>query len=231
VLDSRGLILKDRPRLDAYKVPLARDPAEVRAWDLPGEQIGLLEVVRNAHPTVLYGVSGQPGTITEAHVAAMSEYCLRPVIFPMSNPTESCEATPGDILAWSEGRAIVATGSPFAPVDYQGRRYEFSQANNVAVFPGVGMGALISRAQAITPTMLFVAGEALHAMAEAEDYDRGLVLPPNRDLREVAVNVAAAVAERAWAEGVAQAEQPDRDLREVIREQMYVPRYRPLTAG
>ncbi len=231
VLDSRGLVLKNRPGLDAYKVPLACDPAEVSNWALAGDTITLLDVIRNARPTVLYGLSGRPGTITADHVGAMVEYCPRPIIFPMSNPTANCEATPSDLLAWSGGRAIIATGSPFAPVTYQGREYRFSQANNVAIFPGVGVGALLARAQAVTPGMLSAAAEALHALTEPDDYRQGLVLPPTRDLREVAGNVAAAVAERAWAEGVARAARPEAELGEVIRRQMYVPRYRRLVPG
>jgi malate dehydrogenase (oxaloacetate-decarboxylating) len=159
-------------------------------------------------------------------VRAMTAYCARPIIFPMSNPTANCEAVPADLIAWSEGRAIVATGSPFAPIEYQGRLYRFSQANNVAVFPGVGLGAMFCRARAITPQMLFVAGEALHAATEADDYAQGLVIPPNRDLREMSVQVAAAVSRQAWAEGLAERPQPDGDLPELLRQTMYVPRYR-----
>lgn len=231
VLDSRGLVLKNRPGLDAYKLPLACDPAEVATWTVAGDTITLLDVIHNAQPTVLYGLSGRPGTITAEHVRAMSTYCPRPIIFPMSNPTDLCEAVPADLLAWSEGRAIIATGSPFPSVTYQGRQYRFSQANNVAIFPGVGVGALLARARAITPGMLAAAAEALHALTEPEDYRQGLVLPPTRDLRQVAESVAAAVAEQAWAEGVARATRPEEALRDVIRRQMYVPRYRRLVAG
>ncbi|MEN6642856.1 MAG: NAD-dependent malic enzyme [Armatimonadia bacterium] len=231
VLDSKGLVLKNRPGLDEYKLPLAADPEEVKSWKLSGERIGLLDVIHNAHPTVLYGLSGQPGAIGEDIVRAMVEYCPRPIIFPMSNPTDKCEAVPADLLKWSDGRAVVATGSPFAPVSFGGREHKFSQANNVAVFPGVGLGALLAQARVITAEMLFVAGEALHSLAESEDYAQGLVLPPNRDLRETAAHVAAAVAGQAWEQGVAQAKKPEGDLRDAMRAAMYVPRYRRLVAG
>ena len=228
VLDSKGLVLKNRPGLDDYKLPLACDPAEVADWRIEGGHIGLYEVIVNAGPTVMYGLSAHPGTITERDVRAMAETCDRPVIFPMSNPTANAEAVPGDLLAWSDGRAVIATGSPFEPVELNGRTYRFSQANNVAIFPGVGLGALFAQARRVTAEMLFAAGEALHAMTEAADYAEGLVLPPNRDLRETAAQVAAAVAAKAWEQGVARAEPPAGDLKEHLRAAMYVPRYRAL---
>ena len=227
VLDSRGLVTSDRLGLDEYKQAFARDPDEVADWTLEEDHISLYEVIVNARPTVLYGLSGHPGTIEERMVRAMAGYCDHPIIFPMSNPTANCEAVPADLLAWSDGRAIVATGSPFAPCEHAGKQVRFSQANNVAVFPGVGLGAMFCQAQIITPEMLFVAGEALHAMTEPEDYAQGLVLPPNRDLREMAVQVATAVAKQAWEQGVARREQPPGDLSVLLREAMYVPRYRP----
>jgi malate dehydrogenase (oxaloacetate-decarboxylating) len=230
VLDSRGLVTSDRPGLDEYKQGLARDPADVAAWTIEGDRITLYDVITNAKPTVLYGLSAHPGTINERMVRAMSEYCKHPIILPMSNPTANCEAIPTDLLAWSDGRAIIATGSPFEPAEYKGKQYSFSQANNVAVFPGVGLGAMFCRARVITADMLFVAGEALHAMTEPGDYEQGLVLPPNRDLREMSVQVAAAVASQAWQEGVATREKPAGDLAEALRQSMYVPRYRPYVA-
>ena len=228
VLDSRGLVLGDRPGLDEYKRALARDPEDVAGWGPQSDQITPHDVIAKAKPTVLYGLSGHPGTIDEGMVRAMSAYCARPIIFPMSNLTEKCEAVPADLLQWSDGRAIIATGSPFEPVSHGGRAFGFSQANNVAVFPGVGLGALFCQASAVTAEMLFAAGEALHAMTEAADYEAGLVLPPNRDLRDTAVQVAAAVAETAWKQGVARADRPAGDLRQALRNTMYVPRYRQL---
>jgi len=229
VLDSKGLVLKDRPGLDDYKLPLACDPAEVATWQIEGDRILLHDVIANARPTVMYGLSAHPGAITERDVRAMAETCDRPVIFPMSNPTANAEATPADLLAWSDGRAVIATGSPFDPVDLHGRTYRFSQANNVAIFPGVGLGALFARTARVTTEMLFAAGEALHALTEPADYAEGLILPPNRDLRETAAQVAAAVAAKAWEQGVARAEPPADDLKAALRAAMYVPRYRPLT--
>jgi len=231
VLDSKGLVLKNRPGLDEYKIPLACDPEEVTNWQLEGDRIGLYDVIVNARPTVLYGLSGHRGTITERDVRAMAARCDRPVIFPMSNPTANAEAVPADLLAWSDGRAVIATGSPFAPVEMGGRTYRFSQANNVAVFPGVGLGALFAQAGLVTAEMLFAAGEALHAITEPCDYAEGLILPPNRDLREMSAHVAAAVAAKAWEQGVARAPQPEGDLKKALRQAMYVPRYRPLVAG
>lgn len=231
VLDSRGLVLSNRPGLDEYKQALARDPQEVADWQLEADRITLYDVIVNAKPTVLYGLSGHPGTIDERMVRAMTQYCERPVIFPMSNPTENCEAVPADLLAWSNGRAIIATGSPFAPIEFEGRLCHFSQANNVAIFPGVGLGALFCQAQAITPAMMAVAAEALHAMTEQADYEQGLILPPNRDLRETATQVAAAVAAKAWELGLARRPQPTGNLRDALRDYMYVPRYHDLVPG
>jgi malate dehydrogenase (oxaloacetate-decarboxylating) len=231
VLDSRGLVLEDRPGLDEYKRSLARDPRDMVGWGLQGDRISPYDVIAKAKPTVLYGLSGHPGTIDERMVRAMSGYCARPIIFPMSNPTEKCEAVPANLLQWSDGRAIIATGSPFEPVTHGGRVFGFSQANNVAVFPGVGLGALFCQAGAVTAEMMFAAGEALHAMTETADYEAGLVLPPIRDLRDTAVQVAAAVAEMAWKQGVARAGRPDGDLQQALRRTMYVPRYRQLVPG
>jgi len=157
----------------------------------------------------------------------MAATCDRPVIFPMSNPTANAEAVPADLLAWTDGRAVIATGSPFNPVAMNGRTYRFSQANNVAIFPGVGLGSLFAQARLVTAEMLFAAGQALHELTEPADYAEGLVLPPNRDLRETAAHVAAAVATQAWEQGVARAERPGGDLKELLRAFMYVPRYRP----
>lgn len=228
VLDSKGLLLKNRPGLEEYKRPLACDPARIAGWKLTGEHVGLYDVIVNAQPTVLYGLSGQRGTITARDVRAMCAYCPRPIIFPLSNPTTNAEATPEELLAWSDGRAIVATGSPFAPVDFQGRRYYFSQANNVAIFPGVGLGAIFAQTRQITAEMFYVAGEALHSLTEPADYAKGLVLPPNHDLRETAAHVGAAVAEKAWEQNMARASKPAGDLKELLKALMYVPRYRPL---
>lgn len=231
VLDSQGLLLKGRPGLDDYKRELARGGQDVAGWKVEGDRIGLQDVIANARPTVLYGLSGHRGTIDADMVRAMCGYCPRPIILPMSNPTENCEATPADLLEWSDGRAIIATGSPFDPVTRGGQLYRFSQANNVAVFPGVGLGSVFCGARRITPEMLFVAGEALHAMTEPGDYEAGQVLPPNRDLRETAANVASAVAQKAWEQGVARSQRPEGDLREALRGLMYVPRYRRFVPG
>ena len=151
-LDRYGLLTDDMTGLRDFQVPYARPAAEVRGWagHGTGSGIGLAEVVGRVHPTILIGTSTQHGAFTEPIVREMATHVDRPVILPMSNPTTLSEATPADLLTWTGGRALIATGSPFGPVTYQGVTYQIGQANNALIFPGLGLGALLSRARRIT---------------------------------------------------------------------------------
>lgn len=224
--DSRGLVLADRPDLPDYKRVIAADPAAFEAWDQDPRQMALADVIRRLKPTVLLGLSGTPGTVAQELVEAMTSWCERPIIFPLSNPSDKVEAHPHDVVKWSDGRAIVATGSPFALLRYGARTIEFSQVNNVYVFPGIGAGAHLCGAKQVTDRMLVAAAQAVHDALSPQQPGTEHVLPPLDQLRPVAVKVAAAVMRAAHADGVATAPLPD-DLEAHIARWQYVPRYRP----
>lgn len=225
VVDSRGVLADDRTDLAGYKQRVAIPAAGLRDW--PGR--ALMDVIEQARPTALVGLSGQPGAIPEQAARLMARINPRPAIFPMSNPTSKAEAVPSDLLDWTDGRAIIATGSPFDPVEREGRTHHFSQANNVYVFPGVGLGAHVGRAKRVTDGMFVAAAKRIRELVEPDDFDRGIILPPVTDLREIAAEVAAAVIRQALEEGVCGiAEGLDTAT---IRQGMYTPRYSTYEAG
>jgi malate dehydrogenase (oxaloacetate-decarboxylating) len=188
--------------------------------------IGLAEVVVRVHPTVLIGTSTRAGAFTEAVVRDIAAHAERPVILPMSNPTALSEATPADLIRWTGGRALVATGSPFGAVDHGGIRYEIGQANNALIFPGLGLGVTAARARRVTEGMLLAAARAVADLVGISTPGAPL-LPRVADLRETSVAVAAAVARAAEAEGVASATL-DADLADQVRALMWEPHYRPV---
>ena len=205
VLDSRGLVVSDREFRDDYKRELAWTPEQAAAVGLGDpEQRGLHAVVEHFAPTVLIGSSGRAGAFDETVVRRMAAQTERPIILPFSNPTSSSEAVPADVLAWSEGRALIATGSPFDPVTMGDRTIEIGQGNNVFVFPGLGLGTLASGAQEVTDAMVSAASAALAASLAPEELDRGMLFPSVERLRPVTRAVALAVAEQAYEDGVAQ---------------------------
>jgi len=224
VLDSRGLVVEGRPDLTEMKQRVAIGGGEVTDWTIDDHPIGLRDVVRNARATVLIGVSGVPGVFDEEIISTVGRHVDRPVIMPLSNPTNLSEVTPANALRWTNGRAIVATGSPFPPVDYNGRIVQIGQANNVFIFPGIGLGALAVGARKVT-TELFLAGA--RALAGATDktlLDAGQIYPEISDVRAVSEAVAVAVAEQAIADGVAD---PVDDVASVVAAQMWDPEYLP----
>jgi malate dehydrogenase (oxaloacetate-decarboxylating) len=227
-VDQQGLLTSDMTALSEAQHRYARDPAEVAGWHHDA-RIGLAEVVARVHPTVLIGTSARAGAFTEAIVGDMAAHTESPVILPMSNPTALSEAAPADLIRWTGGRALVATGSPFGPVDHDGIRYEIGQANNALVFPGLGLGVIAARAQRVTGGMLLAAARAVADLADISAPGAPL-LPPVADLRETSVMVAVAVAQAAAAEGVATAAL-DTDLPGQMRALMWEPRYRPVRAG
>ncbi|RRB50928.1 malic enzyme-like NAD(P)-binding protein, partial [Escherichia coli] len=176
----------------------------IAGWQLSHpDKIALLDVVRNAKPTVLIGVSGQAGAFSEPIVRAMAECNKRPVIFPLSNPTSREEATPADIEAWTEGRALIGVGSPFPPITRDGARFKVDQTNNSYIFPGVGVGALAVGASRISDGMFMAAAKALASVSPARNNPKHNLLPPVSALREVSQTVALAVALQAHKEGLA----------------------------
>ena len=226
-IDRPGLLTDDMADLRSFQRPYARPQEEVAGWARDGEgRIGLEEVVRRASPTILVGTSTQGGAFTEAVVRAMAERTARPIILPLSNPTRLAEATPADLLRWTDGRALVATGSPFDPVTHGRVTYVIGQANNALIFPGLGLGAIVSRASRITERMIFASAEAVAALVDATTPGASL-LPQINDVRETSVAVAAAVASAAAADGVARVAL-DADLEAQVRRSMWEPAYRPV---
>jgi len=222
-LDSKGLVVQGRVGLDAHKRKFAVEPSRIASWGVVADNIPLIDVVRRARPTVLFGVSGQPGVFTEEVVRAMVRRdSERPIILPLSNPTSCAEATPADIIRWTDGRAIVGTGSPFDDVIYNGRRHRIGQGNNVFIFPGVGLGAIVSKASRVTDGMFLAAARALAGCVSEEMIALSSVYPRIDDVRDASLTVAKAVAKRAVEEGVAR--DPER-CEERIDAAMWSPEY------
>jgi malate dehydrogenase (oxaloacetate-decarboxylating) len=220
-LGRNGLLVVGQQLRD-FQQPYARSAEEVAAWRGPDSRLGLAEVVRGVQPTVLIGTSTQPGAFNEEIVTAMAAPVERPIILPLSNPTSLSEAVPADLLAWTNGRALVATGSPFPPVERGGTTYHIAQANNALVFPGLGLGVTVSRAGRVTDGMLTAAADAVASLASNGGSGAAL-LPPIDDLRRVTSAVAAAVARSAAEEGVARRLLPDLD--EQVDRAMWRPTY------
>lgn len=223
LLDSRGLLVDDRPFSDDYKLELAWPETFARELGLADDRT-LETVVANYRPSVLIGTSGQPGAFHEQVVRAMAAAVEVPVIMPMSNPTANSEAVPEDLLAWTDGRALVATGSPFAPVEHGGRTVHIGQGNNVFVFPALGLGSLLAEAAEVSDDMITRAADALAGQITEDELARGLLYPDVSRLREISAAGAAAVCEEAYAGGLARAERPA-DFAAAARDAMWTPDY------
>ena len=223
-----GLYVDDQPELLAFQRPYARSRREVEHWAVADPaHITLEDVIRNAKPTILIGTSTRGGAFTREIVEEIAAYCPRPIIFPLSNPTSRAEATPADLLTWTDGRALVATGSPFHPVDYDGVRYTIAQANNALIFPGLGLGVTTCKATRISEGMIAAAAEALASMVNA--YRQGApLLPTMSQLRMVSATVALAVARQAAKEGLAL--EPLTDPIQQIYDRMWQPVYPEIEA-
>lgn len=214
LVDLHGLLVTGRENIAPYHLPYAHDVPETT----------FSEAIRRYKPHVLIGATGVSGAFTEDIVRLMAEINQRPVIFALSNPTSNAECTAEQAYRWSEGRVVFASGSPFAPVTFQGKTYRPGQGNNAYVFPGLGLGAIASRAHTISDDMLLVAARILAASVGNDDLAAGAIYPPLARIRQVSLTIAVAVAEKAWEEGVAQEERPE-DVECMIRELMYEPGY------
>ncbi len=221
MVDREGLVTSDQAWLRDFQRRLAHDPALVKEW----QDQSLLEVARHIKPTVLIGVSGQPGLFSEDVIRAMHAGCERPVIMPLSNPTSRAEATPWDVLHWTDGQALVATGSPFQPVVYDGRTYPIAQCNNAYIFPGIGLGVVASGARRVTDAMLMSASRALAREAPLVKEGEGALLPPLSQIRELSKAIAFDVAAQAQQEGVALRTDGIK-LRQAIERSSWTPEYR-----
>ncbi len=227
-VDTKGLVTSDRPGLEDFKADYARDLAETASWTCRDRsRISLEEVVANVKPTILIGVSATPGTFTEGVVKMMAKDNARPLVFPLSNPTSKSECTAEEAVRWSEGRAIVATGSPFAPVKYGSETHRIGQCNNAFVFPGIGLGVCVSRARYISDGMFLAAAQALADQVTPEDLKESAVYPQLARIRECSLQVACAVIRRAVSEGHADAEIL-LNLEKNVQRAMWFPEYLPV---
>ncbi len=227
-VDSRGLVTRDRPDLEDFKAAYARPVEEIAGYACSDPScVTLEETVLNFKPTILIGTSGTPGLFTSPIVRAMADANERPVIFPLSNPTSKSECTADEAVRWSDGRAIVATGSPFAPVQYRGSWHRIGQGNNAFIFPGVGLGLWVGGVRRVTDAMFLDAAKALAEQVTCADVEHGAVYPELSRIRACSHAVACAVIRRAVAEGHA-----DRgvlpNLEETVRLAMWVPSYKPI---
>ena len=226
-VDRDGLLVEGLPGMRPAQAPWAQQRSAVAGWKLEQpDKIGILDVAANARLTTLIGVSAQAGAFTEAVVRRMAQDCPRPVIFPLSNPTSRSEATPADLMKWTKGQALIGTGSPFPPLERDGRRVPVDQTNNSYIFPGIGLGVLASRARRVTDGMFMAAAKALAELSPARTDPQANLLPPLSRIREVSRAVAAAVARQAQVDGVADprdAETLDRE----IGAHVWEPTYRP----
>jgi malate dehydrogenase (oxaloacetate-decarboxylating) len=230
LVDTDGLIIDDMGnRVHDYQAPYARPAAEVKRWKRGGtaDTIDLAEVVRQVRPTMLMGASTAAGAFTEAIVREMAKHCERPIIFPLSNPAPMAEATPADLIAWTEGRALIATGSPFQPVTYRGVTYVIGQVNNAMLYPGLCLGAVVSRARRISDNMFAAAANAVSSLV-AVRLPGASLLPHVDDLRIVSLTVAVAVAEAAVEDGLAQVKFSD--IVQQVGDAMWEPEYRQIQA-
>jgi malate dehydrogenase (oxaloacetate-decarboxylating) len=226
-VDRDGLLVGGMPGTLDFQQPFVQDPTAVAGWHRQQpDRIDLYDVIVNAKPTVLIGVSGQPGMFSEAVVRAMASSVERPVIFPLSNPVSRSEATPQDIEAWTDGRALIGTGSPFPPLLRNGRRFTVDQTNNAYIFPGVGLGVLAVGARRVTDRMFKAAARALAGLSPARRDPAANLLPCVADLRSVAVAVARAVASEACAEGLCDPLDAEAIERRIAAK-MWMPVYRP----
>jgi malic enzyme len=229
LVDSKGQVHDRREDLDATKRELALPTAAYAGYGFTTEFPGLVETIERVHPTVLVGTTGVGGTFDEAVLRAMAAGTGRPIVLPLSNPTSVSEATPVDVLRWTDGRALVATGSPFDAVEVDGVRREVGQANNVFVFPGLGLGAIAAEARSITDQMFLLAARTLAAAVTDARLAVGALYPPVGDLRTVTRAIAIGVAREAIASGFAGIS-PDDDIEALIDGAMWWPAYAPYRA-
>ncbi len=222
LIDKQGLLTSDMTDLRDYQKPYARDPSEVKGWASSGGKISLLDAVKHVAPTILLGTSTVHGAFTREVIETMSAAVERPIVFPISNPTSKIEAMPADVIAWSGGKGLVAVGIPVGPVDYQGVTYQIGQANNALVYPGLGLGTIVSGASKVTDGMLLAAAEAVAGQVDVSAPGAPLV-PPVSNLRASSATTAVAVAQAAIREGVATTKPGD--LMQAVQDAMWQPTY------
>ncbi|WP_413723266.1 NAD-dependent malic enzyme [Sodalis sp. RH24] len=225
MVDRFGLLTDKLANLLDFQSRLVQHSDQIADWRLDSDTISLMDVVRNARPTVLIGVSGQPGLFSEEIIREMHAHCPRPIVMPLSNPTSRVEATPEDVIRWTDGAALVATGSPFAPVRYKDRVYTIAQCNNAYIFPGIGLGVLASGATRVTEAMLIAASRALADCSPLVNGADGALLPDINDIQGVSRVIAMEVGKAAQVHGVAMVT-PEEVLSIAIEHNFWHPQYR-----
>ncbi|MFW5450044.1 MAG: NAD-dependent malic enzyme, partial [Methylophagaceae bacterium] len=203
MVGRHGLLAEDSPALLDFQQNLAQKTADLTAWEYSDQYAPLIDVMSFAKPTVLIGVSGQPGLFTEAIIKTMQQGCERPIVFPLSNPSKKIEATPEQLIEWTDGRAIIATGSPFDPIQYKGDSYPIPQCNNSYIFPGFGLAVVAANITRITDEMLMMSSEVLAQVSPVIVTGQGALLPPLADIAELSKKIAFAVAKLAIEQGFA----------------------------
>ncbi len=229
LIDKNGLLLSNSVDLEPYQKVFARTPYQINYFNHP-EDLSLLNIIHEVKPTILVGTSAKKDAFSEEVIKAMSQNTPIPIIFPLSNPPEKSEATPEDILLWSKGKALIATGSPFQPVDFEGKKYSITQCNNALAFPGIGLGVMAAKASCVTENMLWAASKAI-ADYTHEKYNilsEKLLLPPISDIKLVAFKVAVAVAKSAFEDKVATHPLPISSFEQLIEKTIWQPYYREI---
>lgn len=227
LIDRQGLLLNSDLELTDAQKPYGRDPKEIESWTINEKKYpSLTDTIRHVKPTILIGCSAQPGAFSQDLIETMATHCERPIIFPLSNPDEKCEAQPADILIWSHGRALIATGTAFPAIEYHNRLLQIAQCNNALVFPGLGLGVLAVNASRLTKEMILAVAETLAKFAPSKKDSFLPLLPSLDDAQTVAKQIAIAVAKCAISSGHAQKNQ-DQDIERVIDTLFWEPRYLP----
>lgn len=227
LIDRQGLLLETDSDLTEAQKPYARSLEDIKSWSInEKDHPSLTDTMRHVKPTILIGCSAQTGAFSQDIIETMSANCERPIIFPLSNPDEKCEAQPANILAWSKGKALIATGTAFPAVEYQNRMVQIAQCNNALVFPGIGLGVLAVSASRLTKEMILAASQTLCKFAPSKKDSFLPLLPSLDDAQEVAKEIAVAVAQCAIDTGFATRNQ-DKNLEQLVEEMFWEPRYLP----
>lgn len=225
MVDRFGLLSEGMGGLRDFQAALVQSKDALKEWSYSGEFASLLDVMHCAKPDILIGVSGQPGLFTEQVIKTMYQGCDRPIIFPLSNPSKQVEATPQDVITWTQGQAIVATGSPFAPFEFEGKEFKIPQCNNSYIFPGIGLGVIAANATRVTESMLMITSETLAENSPLANTGEGSLLPALTDIESLSKKIAFKVAKKAIEEGVA-LEISDDAIRAAIEKNYWLPEYR-----
>jgi malate dehydrogenase (oxaloacetate-decarboxylating) len=224
MVDRYGLLTDNMPDLQSFQMPLVQKETDIANWDKT-QKLGLEQVVRQGKITVMFGVSGQKGLFTQAVIEALCDNTENPIVLPLSNPTSQVEATPQEIVNWSKGKAIVATGSPFPNTVYEEQSFEVSQCNNSYIFPGIGLGVLAARATGISDNMLMAASQALADAAMEYDKAPGALLPSLKSIQKISEKIAYAVAQQAIEDGMA-LPVTEENMQRRLQENFWLPKYR-----